>query len=213
MRAVTYTLRFQMKRPEIADLHAVLTFLRLTTADEEKVNQRFGASTRAAVPRFQLDHKLPRRAKSTRRPLRRSTKSWPTAVCSIEPSPGGESSGPESAYQLQTAALVLYPQHGDPAQSLSCVANAAGRRSRLPDPRYADQGRDLYDLSKGQRRSRSRNGACRQTAPARFLNERRVLGTATLRPASMESTRREMRELPCQTPNNGRNGGYDDGKL
>jgi peptidoglycan hydrolase-like protein with peptidoglycan-binding domain len=48
-----------MKRAEVGDLQQALSFLGLTIASEEKNNQRFGATTRAAVRQFQIGHKLP----------------------------------------------------------------------------------------------------------------------------------------------------------
>jgi len=45
--------------PEVGPLHEALSFLGLSIADEETSNQRFGVTTRAAVRKFQVDHKLP----------------------------------------------------------------------------------------------------------------------------------------------------------
>jgi Tc toxin complex TcA C-terminal TcB-binding domain/ABC toxin N-terminal region/Neuraminidase-like domain/Salmonella virulence plasmid 28.1kDa A protein/Putative peptidoglycan binding domain len=59
MKPVTFTLKLQMKRAEVGDLHQALSFLGLAIAGAEKSNQRFGASTRAAVRQFQMDRKLP----------------------------------------------------------------------------------------------------------------------------------------------------------
>ena len=59
MNKITFPLTLQMKRPEVANLHEALVFLGSTIADTEKTNQRYGASTRAAVTKFQTAHNLP----------------------------------------------------------------------------------------------------------------------------------------------------------
>lgn len=58
MKPVTFPLKLQMKRAEVGDLHQALSALGFTIAGPEKKNQRFGASTRAAVRKLQLAHKL-----------------------------------------------------------------------------------------------------------------------------------------------------------
>jgi hypothetical protein len=52
MKPLTYPLKLQMNCAEVGD--QALVFLGLTTVDEEKSNQRFGASTRAAARRYRL---------------------------------------------------------------------------------------------------------------------------------------------------------------
>jgi hypothetical protein len=59
MKPVTYPLKLQMKRAEVGDLQQALSFLGLIIAEEEKTNQRFGVSTRAAMRQFQLAQRLP----------------------------------------------------------------------------------------------------------------------------------------------------------
>ena len=59
MNRITFPLTPQMKRPEVAQLHEALTFLGATIADTEKTAQRYGASTRAAVTKFQTAQQLP----------------------------------------------------------------------------------------------------------------------------------------------------------
>jgi hypothetical protein len=59
VKPVIYPLKLQLKRVEVGDLQQALSFLGLTIAGEEKKNQRFGATTRAAVRQFQVGHKLP----------------------------------------------------------------------------------------------------------------------------------------------------------
>lgn len=59
MNKITPTLKLQMVRPEVADLHAALRLLDLSMSDAEATNQRYGASTRAAVLAFQTAHHLP----------------------------------------------------------------------------------------------------------------------------------------------------------
>lgn len=59
MNEITFPLKLQMKSPEVANLHEALAFLGLTIADGEKTNQRYGASTRTAVTKFQTGHNLP----------------------------------------------------------------------------------------------------------------------------------------------------------
>ena len=44
MSPVTFPLKLQMKRAEVAPLHEALSFLGFTFADDEKTNQRFGAT-------------------------------------------------------------------------------------------------------------------------------------------------------------------------
>ncbi len=61
MQPVIFPLKLQMKRAEVGDLHQTLSALGFTIAQAEKKNQRFGASTREAVRKFQLVHKLPAR--------------------------------------------------------------------------------------------------------------------------------------------------------
>ena len=58
MQPVIFPLKLQMKRPEVGNLHQALSVLGFTIAGPEKKNQRFGASTRAAVRQFQVAHKL-----------------------------------------------------------------------------------------------------------------------------------------------------------
>jgi len=59
MKPVVFPLKTQMKRTEVGDLHQALSSLGFSIAGPEIKNQRFGASTRAAVRKFQLAHKLP----------------------------------------------------------------------------------------------------------------------------------------------------------
>ena len=59
MNKITFPLTLQMKRPEVAHLHEALAFLGLTIAAAEKTNQRYGATTRAAVTQFQTTNNLP----------------------------------------------------------------------------------------------------------------------------------------------------------
>ena len=54
MKPVTLPLKLRMNRAEVGDLHQALVFLGLSIVDEEKSNQRFGASTRAAARRYRL---------------------------------------------------------------------------------------------------------------------------------------------------------------
>ena len=58
MNKVTFPLKPQMKRPEVAHLHAALAFLGFTIAKSDKTNKRYGASTRKAVIQFQAKQKL-----------------------------------------------------------------------------------------------------------------------------------------------------------
>src|SRR6186713_3049418 len=58
MTTITFPLKLQMKRPEVAHLHEALAFLGFTIADAEKTAQRFGASTRTAVMMFQSAESL-----------------------------------------------------------------------------------------------------------------------------------------------------------
>jgi hypothetical protein len=146
VKPVIYPLKLQLKRVEVGDLQQALSFLGLTIAGEEKKNQRFGATTRAAVRQFQVGHKLPETGEVDEATALAINEELADRGARHRTWIRQRSSGPESAYQLQTAALG----YGDPAQSLSCVVDAAGRqrRLRLPDPRYADQGRDFDNLSK-----------------------------------------------------------------
>jgi hypothetical protein len=56
---ITFPLGPRMERPEVADLHGALALLGLTVRAAEQADQRFGASTRAAVVRFQSEQGLP----------------------------------------------------------------------------------------------------------------------------------------------------------
>ncbi len=58
MKPVTHPLKLQMKRNEVGDLHTALSSLNLSIPEQEKNIKRFGASTRAAIRQFQVDHKL-----------------------------------------------------------------------------------------------------------------------------------------------------------
>ena len=58
MNKVTFPLKLQMKRPEVADLQDALVHLGFSIRDSEKASQRFGASTRAAVRAFQAQQQL-----------------------------------------------------------------------------------------------------------------------------------------------------------
>ncbi len=53
MKQVGYPLRIRMKGQKVADLHEALIGLGLNIADAERTKQRFGASTRRAVSKFQ----------------------------------------------------------------------------------------------------------------------------------------------------------------
>ena len=59
MNKVTFPLKLQIKGPEVANLQEALGFLGFTIAESEATNQRYGASTRAAVKQFQFAQKMP----------------------------------------------------------------------------------------------------------------------------------------------------------
>ena len=58
MNRITFPLKLQMKRPEVAHLQAGLAFLGFSIAKSDKTNQRFGASTRKAVMQFQTETEI-----------------------------------------------------------------------------------------------------------------------------------------------------------
>jgi len=58
MKPITFPLKLQVKRPEVGDLQQALILLGSQIAEAEIANQRFGASTRAAVLAFQTAHQL-----------------------------------------------------------------------------------------------------------------------------------------------------------
>ena len=76
MNRIAFPLKLQMKSPEVAHLHEALVFLGLTITEAETTNQRYGATTRAAVLQLQTTHNLPASGAVTRRPL------TPSTVCS-----------------------------------------------------------------------------------------------------------------------------------
>ena len=53
MNKVTFPLKLQMNRAEVANLQAALSVLGSTIAEAENTHQRYGASTRAAAKRPQ----------------------------------------------------------------------------------------------------------------------------------------------------------------
>ena len=59
MNRIAFPLKLQMKSPEVAHLHEALVFLGLTITEAETTNQRYGATTRAAVLQLQTTHNLP----------------------------------------------------------------------------------------------------------------------------------------------------------
>lgn len=59
MKPIIFPLKLQMKRPEVGDLQQALILLGSQIAEAELANQRYGASTRAAVLAFQTAHQLP----------------------------------------------------------------------------------------------------------------------------------------------------------
>ena len=59
MKPIIFPLKPQMQGANLAGLHEALTLLGLTIADAEKTAQRYGASTRQAVSKFQTEHQLP----------------------------------------------------------------------------------------------------------------------------------------------------------
>ncbi len=59
MMTVAFPIKPQMKRPEVADLHAALGALGFSIGPAEAGSRRFGASTRAAVMAFQKSRRLP----------------------------------------------------------------------------------------------------------------------------------------------------------
>lgn len=59
MKRIVFPLKLQMKRSQVEDLHEALALIGLQFSGVEKDSGRFGASTRGAVRKFQLDHSLP----------------------------------------------------------------------------------------------------------------------------------------------------------
>lgn len=90
MKPVTFPLKLQMKRAEVGSLHEALSFLGFSIADEEKSNQRFGATTRAAARQFQVDHKLPETGEVDEATAAAINKELADrGVLDVEPGPGG----------------------------------------------------------------------------------------------------------------------------
>lgn len=58
MKPIISPLKPQMHGPDVAGLHEALTLLGFPIADAEKTSQRYGASTRQAVNKFQTDRQL-----------------------------------------------------------------------------------------------------------------------------------------------------------
>ena len=58
MKPIIFPLKPQMQGPNVAGLHEALTLLGLKIADAEKTAQRYGASTRQSVSKFQSDRQL-----------------------------------------------------------------------------------------------------------------------------------------------------------
>lgn len=58
MKRIIFPLKLRMRGPDVGNLQAALTLLGLPIADAEKTAQRYGASTRQAVRKFQTGHRL-----------------------------------------------------------------------------------------------------------------------------------------------------------
>ena len=100
MKLVTFPLKFQMKRVEVADLHQALSALGFTIAGTERKNQRYGASTRAAVQEFQATHKLQQSGAVNAATAKAINQALADGGLLTPPPPGGESPGPIPATDL-----------------------------------------------------------------------------------------------------------------
>ena len=59
MKQIVFPLKPPMQGPAVDDLQEALTLFGLTIAGAEKTAQRYGASIRQAVSKFQAEHQLP----------------------------------------------------------------------------------------------------------------------------------------------------------
>jgi peptidoglycan hydrolase-like protein with peptidoglycan-binding domain len=94
MKSVIFPLKLQMKRAEIGDLHQALSVLGFSITGPEKRNQRFGASTRAAVRQFQANHKLRQTGAVNAATAKAINQALADGGLLTPPPPGGESPGP-----------------------------------------------------------------------------------------------------------------------